>query len=337
MLGDEYILFNPEITSEGHSGGGFSLVVDAVSGLIVKAGARAEVGEWLKSRIAEGGLLIDEINCGALLPGLTEGHNHVMLYSVFETLKAVTMLGCADKEEAKKRLKTTASKLKTPDAAVLAIAFDTSKVYDFSSEDIDEAVGERPALVMDISLHSGIVSSYLMKKISEVAKKMDRPLFGKMTERGEITEEYTLKALEIVESGCTEEEIALGLEKKLFASFAKGVTTMHDLMPTTASLFVAALKLKKRWESEYGFEFPIRMFYLSGFHLDDLKERMPELESEGLIDAGKLAATVGLKLFADGSFGAHTAKVTTPYVDTGADGIYFLDPEQMEREMTNAL
>ncbi len=334
-MGGNLIVFKPEHTT-GAEGERWT-AVSADSGLIEKTGNPREMSEWLAAAAARGDVVAEEHIGGALLPAMTEGHNHTLVYSTFEMLNAASMLGCKDKEDALKRLKSAAARIKEPGRPAFAVALDTSKVPDLTRADIDEALGGAPAFVLDISLHSGIVSSAMAARVSAAAAAFNRPLAGELKDNGFVSEEYTMRALEVVESDQPQEKISAAIERKLASYFEKGVTTAHDLMPATTNQFIAALRLRKKWKEEKPFGFPITKFYLNKFQIMDVLSRIGDLESEGLMSREEMRGLIGIKMFADGAFGAHTAKVATPYADTGGTGMFFTTAEEMRADIKWAL
>jgi len=335
---ESYISFKPEkVIGISGSPDGFQLVVDTKSGTIVKTGEGREVGGWLESEKARKDIEVEEITCGALLPGLTDGHNHTLVYATFELLNAVSMLGCADETEALKRIRTAATRSKDTAKPILAVAFDSSKVRSLTNRDLDEVTDGRSVFMLDVSLHSGIASSRMCAAVEAAAAMYDRPLVGELRENGFLTEEYTMRALEIAEADYPLDSIAAAIERKLNSYFEKGITAVHDLMPATVNQFIGALVLRKRWNAERSFDFPITKFYLNKLQIADVVKRMPDLESEGLLSSGEFVELVGVKMFADGAFGSRTAKVSEPYKDTGTTGMYFQSLEDMGEDVATAM
>ncbi|MFA6448074.1 MAG: amidohydrolase family protein [bacterium] len=333
----EYISFLPDQVAGRETAGDFQAVVSPAEGIIVKAGARAEVGAWLEAEKAKGNIVAEEIERCALLPGFTDAHNHTLVYATFEMLNAASMLGCADKADALKRIKSASARLKDPEKTVFAVAFDSSKIKDLTNNDLDDASGGRSVFMLDVSLHSGIASSVMMDKIAAAAASYDRPLLGELRDNGLTLEEFTMRALEIVEADYPLKKIAAAIERKLQNYFEKGITSVHDMMPATVNQFIAALMLRKRWKTGRACDFPITKFYLNKLQLADVLMRLPILEEHGLIASGEFADLVGIKLFADGAFGSRTAKVSAPYADTGTDGMYFSELEELEEDVVTAM
>jgi hypothetical protein len=224
-----------------------------------------------------------------------------------------------------------------PSKPIFLVGLDTSQVKNLTERDLSQMAPGRPVVVFDASMHGGVVSKEMGKKINVLADSAKEPLAGYLKPDGNFSEEYGLKALAVAESTYSIESIERSIDTQLEKYLNQGITSMHDLLPGTTNEFIAALLSRKKWK-EKNIEFPITRFHLRKEQIQEIGKRLPELERAGLLDQTEFSELVGLKLFADGSFGTHTAKMKEKYHDhvhgnEGGRGIFFDTIDKMNKAM----
>jgi predicted amidohydrolase YtcJ len=310
----------------------YRVVIDPKAGLIVKAGEPGDVDAWLKAEKGEKGKrVVSERLGGALFAGLTDAHEHPIFFSTLDLFGTVYLHGVGDKAEVLRRLRT-AARTTEPTNPVMAVGLDTSKVQNLTMGDLRLAVGERDAAVFDASFHGAVVSRGMAAKIAAVTK--DQPeLAGYLKADGTVTEEHAMVAFQVAESAYSIEQIEKVTTRKLDKYLRQGITSVHDLFVQTTDEFIAGLLARKHWKEERGIEFPITRFHLRKEQIEKIGRRLPELERMGLLSPEEFPTLVNLKLFADGSFGSHTALMSEDYQGGKGRGIEFDRAEYLNQAM----
>lgn len=335
---EEYTVLSPEsIVSEAEVAKETQVVIDQKSGKIVKIGDPRDVRDWLAAEEKEAGRGVGEtIEGGDVIAGLTDAHQHPIMYAVHKLMGAQYVHGFK-KSEVLKKVQESAKLIDDPSKPLFFIGLDTSQVKDLTENDLSQMAPGRDIVVFDASMHGGVVSSEMGKKIQALADSAKEPLAGYLKPDGNFSEEYGLKALAIAESAYSIENMEQSIDMQLEKYLCQGITSMHDLLPGTTNGFIAALLARKKWK-EKNMAFPITRFHLREDQIQEIGRQLPELERAGLLDQEEFSELVGLKLFADGSFGTHTAKMGEPYNDyaqggSGGRGIFFDTIEKMNGAM----
>ncbi|OHA17679.1 MAG: hypothetical protein A2664_03620 [Candidatus Taylorbacteria bacterium RIFCSPHIGHO2_01_FULL_46_22b] len=324
-------VFTPRIAiSGGIAYNDLAVVVDA-TGLIVKSGALQDVGGWVyaQRRDHHAKIVVEQVG-GLLIPGLTDAHTHPALYASLAMMSSVSLYGCTTVAEIINRLRPAPLS-----GSIIATGWNNSVVPSLSGRDLDEAFPDRKVIVYDPSFHGAIVSRPMGADIEELLRS--RPhVAGCLTKDGRATEDCGLAGMEVGESAFSQLELEMAIEALLLKYLKQGITGVHDLCMRTEMQIRAVLSLRNRWQEKYGFEFPITRIYLRPEHITFLVNNLPDLESEGLFTGSDFRRMVGLKLFADGSFGARTAALSQPYLGTGCKGLWFDSPEYVEDSLCQA-
>jgi len=305
-------------------------VVDSENGTIVKAGGTNDVNEWLAAEGKRGKQISRTEEGGDVIAGLTDAHEHPILYGSLELMKAISVAGCTTKEEVIERIRTAAKNIEG-DKPLVAVGMDNSKVRDLLGGDIDYAFEGREVLVMDKSFHGGVVSKPMAAEIERLAQT--RELAGHLKKDGSVTEEYGLTGLEIAQARFSIDQVSEVVEHKLDGYLRQGITAVHDMIISTPLELEAALLLRKKWKDERGIEFPITKFHLRPEMIEHLAENMDELEKLKLISWEETPELIGMKLLADGSFGSYTAKMGEPFLGGKGSGIWFDKIEKINRAL----
>jgi hypothetical protein len=309
------------------------IVVDPEKGRIVKTGDPQDVRLWLEGeagRAKEGTaqpFATEQVEGGAVMAGLTDAHMHPVFYAALTVKEPAYLFGMTKKEEVVAALKRSASNPERQGKSILGIGLDTAQIPDLTASDIKEAVGDRQVLVADLSFHGGVVSSPLASRVE--AATAAKNLSGHLMSNGSISEQHLIEALKVIDAEDSIESVVDATEKNLDGMLKSGITSVHDMLPMTSDHFVASLHLRKKWARERGIEFPIRRYHLDRLQLQEIIDRLPEIERLGLMDRSEFPELVGLKLLADGSFGSHTAMMSEDYTDGKGRGAEYDTVEQM--------
>ena len=304
-------------------------------GLIVGAGSLDELERWGAYKLDE--QFADKV----LMPGLVEGHAHVMEGSLWR----YTYVGYFDRTDPGgkvwpglksidaviERLQEAEEDIKAPDAPLSAwqldpIYFDNRRV---TRADLDKVSTDRPIGVMHASGHIMNVNSKALELAGMLRNGINHPgvpLGSDGLPTGE------LKGPEIMapvgEHVGFDREV-LACDERGLRDFGKlcvraGVTTVTDL---AARLNDEVVDMMLRVTGER--QFPARVMALRFFHglaPKDLIAHACSLRDKST-DRMRLGA---IKVVADGSIQGFSARLRPPgYVNGAPNGLWYVSPEQM--------
>lgn len=341
--------FKPETAYSPEKPGSqnIEIVADPVSGKILKSGDPRDVRQWVegqKSRAELEGLKppgFTEVHGGLLIPGLVDAHAHPFLYSGLELDKPANVSSIETKEELISQLRERA-KTTEKDRFLLAAGLDTTKIKDLTADDLDKVSQEHKVVVYDPSYHGCVVNSRTLAEIerygTEYQEKAKVRLRGLKLPNGHLKEDWVYMTWELIEAEGGVKRLAEVTQKELETSLTRGVTALHDLELGTYNDFVAWLMLRQK----LGERLPVRQVYLQPRTLKYALSQIQDLRERGLVshedEILKLAkaGVLGIKVYSDGSFGAHTALLHEPYEDTGTKGLVFYRMEQLNQALALA-
>jgi predicted amidohydrolase YtcJ len=300
-------------------------VIDTSSGKIAKIGDPRDVKEWLEAQKKERpDLTIAPETGGVALPGLTDAHAH-LLYATLDVIQPGYLFGIESKSALAAGVSEQLRKDEPKDIPQMFLGHNTTAVSDFWKDDLDE-ITNKPIGIWDLSLHGARLNSAMLNLLMAEARqeeKAGRKVSGEIHKNGQVTEGYSILAIQIAEAHCGVEKISESMDKKLESWISQGITDIHDMDVLSWNDFAAVLLSRKKWEEKQGTEFPVRQIFLNRVIAEELLKRQKELEKAGLFNYDRDWQLIGLKLLADGSFGAHTAMLGEPYSDIGGKGIEF--------------
>ena len=318
-----------------------SFVTDSETGKIIKIGNPGDVNQFLDAeKSKDKSLIITPENGGITLPGFTDGHHH-LLYGTLDVIEAGYVFGAESKREI---IESVKEQVKEGDPIIpkAILGHNTAVVPDIFRQDLDEASGERPVCLVDLSFHGARLNTKMLELVLEKAKEMQksgRTFTGSVDKKtGQVTEGWAIFSLEVAESYYGVEKIADGMRNKLNEWISQGITGIHEMHPLSWQDVEATLLTRKNWQEEEKTEFPVRQFFMSPELMSQLRTNLKDLEARGLFDPNRDWKKLGFKLIADGSLGSRTAMVSSPY-DNGTKGSEFHslkdfnDALQMAKEM----
>jgi len=274
-----------------------ALLVDA--GTVVAVGAEDEVRRSAPTgveRVSLGGRLV--------LPGLIDAHLHLGDLTRFR--EGLNLAEVRDSEELATRLRDWATL--HPEGPIIGRGLDVERSLGGRwpvREDLDRAVGDRPAVIVHASGHAAIANSAALdaaglesRPQEETRDRVARDRAGRPT--GVVYEE----AVRWLGSLTGRTDDADGIERTLCHLASLGLTTVASMNLSPEELTVLrSLATEDR--------LPIRVRgYVRLL-------RVREFRTADLAPAGRRGnfAVVGAKGFADGAFGPRTAWLSEPYAD----------------------
>ncbi|NPA47860.1 MAG: amidohydrolase [Thermococci archaeon] len=195
--------------------------------------------------------------------------------------------------------------------------------------DLDEVAPDRPVMLSRVCLHAAVLNTLAM----ELTGLMDSDLPGVVRENGEPTGVVKEEAFEVAREGMkanlTVEDYGRFVLNGAKKAASLGVTSVGFVSVEEKAL-KALMRLRK--------ELPVRVFaYLDPGRRQVQGESMyadfstlDALERLGLgrFSSGRVSV-LGIKVLADGSFGARTAWLSGRYADADTSGYPNVDPETL--------
>lgn len=247
-----------------------------------------------------------DLHGATVLPGFVDAHIHWQRYS--ESLAAVNLFQTTSKAEALQRVIERAAALPAGRWITgLGWAHDAWPDSRFpAAADLDRVVPQHPVFLRGRSGHVGWANS-LALRLADIDSSMRSPDGSAILEdengepSGILLELGAMALVERVIPAPTTEEIADSMALAQMAGWSMGMTGLHDFDDQPA--FAAFQRLRERGQLGLRVLKNINLKYFDS--LLDLGLR------QGFGDAWLRLG--GLKLFADGALGAHTALMIDPY------------------------
>ena len=297
---------------------GDSVLVD--NDLVVAVGERSELEARAKAEY--------HYEDAVILPGLRDSHFHPVGYTA--ALNGTTLGGIVDFAEMREVLGTAAARI-APGDALIATRFDHTAVTERrlpTRADLDRATGAIPTLVHRYCGHVAVVNTAALVAAGIDATTPD-PTGGAIDrDNGVPTGVLRETAIDLV-------------SPHLNAGFKPAPRDVVDAMTLLAGIGLtsigAMLGLGGGPWASFGDEvetlaaaaddLPIRLhLYVIAHSIDDLHEARLRIEH-----AGPRLRWAGVKIFADGSLGGHTAAMDAPFPDApGETGTLRLTPDDLE-------
>lgn len=310
------------------------IVADPISGNIFKSGDPQDVRQWIEAERSRAQTLgqvspkLEEIRGGIMFPGMIDAHTHPFIYAGLEIANPINASGIETKEQLIGELRKKAS-LQEKGTFVVANDLDTTKIRDLTANDLDRVSEDQKVVVYDSSYHGCVVNRRALEEVERFSRKYQDQakvqLQGELNlKTGQLTEDFVYMTWELIEAeGGTERLVEL-TEKEFEESLRRGITGLHDMEIATYNEVVAYLMLRRKW----GEKLPVRQVYLQPRTMKYLESQADDLRARGF-DPEVVKSLFGFKLYADGSFGTHTALMREPYQDTGNKGQGFFTDKQL--------
>ena len=307
------------------TGGG--VVGDAIGvdgGVIVAVGDRSQL-------LTAGATLIDHPG-GYLMPGFRDAHLHAVPYAAL--LAGCSLKNASSIDDLIARLSAHASRV-SDEKPVVATRFDDEHLAERrlpTRDDLDRAVPDRPAVIYRYCGHVAVANSAALAASGIGAAAADPP--GGSIDRG--ADGRPTGVLRETAAGLIAPALARGgaLEP---GALIHGLHRLADLGITSVGAMMGyGEQPSERLEAEIDLwrsvaaDLPVRV---AGITITDDPELLRHA-AESLNSAGERLRWLGVKRFADGSLGGHTASMTTPFSDQETTGTYRLTDadERIARE-----
>lgn len=324
----QLIRFKPDANfSPKKRAGNNEVLADSVSGQIIAAG----VSDWIDSELYEAQVEPTTIEGGLLLPSFTDAHDHLFADAVSRVLKDLNVAGAHDKAELLSMVETAHNqKVLNGDSPFLIVRGWNNTSIPLTRFDIDTIANRIPVAVLDPSNHGGVVNTNVMQLVEESLANTSSQPSGNIDTSGRATEGHLSVIKEIAAASAPDEELVDAIERVLLERISQGTTAVHDMGIRNSHELQILMTARKKWETKYQVPFPVKRTYLYPNLLspDPSEEIRASLELRIISEAD--LSWIGIKLYADGSFGARSAQLSTDYNDDpGNKGLATIDTESM--------
>lgn len=302
--------------------------VDAVAikgGKIIFAGS----GEEAEKKSDPNSRIVD-LGGRTVLPGLIDAHTHLGLSVMLGGDEGdMQIWNCRSKEEVLSNLKNHVKKhpLKLFYSAFFGMA-EALGQEGLKKEEIDKIVKHRPVILMEQECHSAWLNTAALKyiKISEDTEDIAPGYsYCERDENGRLTgciKEMTMLPLLQIAGSVSQKKMRDGMLKIMDYLLERGVTTVYD----AGNYIKEEQTYKILSDLDKQGKLPVR---IEATHIIDLPDKL-----DGAIGEFKRLKSryetknikfKTMKMMLDGTLRAHTAKMITPYCDTGTTGGTLID------------
>jgi predicted amidohydrolase YtcJ len=282
--------------------------------LLVDGGVIAEVFVGGDGEEAPPSARIVDLRGRCLAPGFIDAHTHLMTLALGRL--RCDLSGAASRGEVMKRLAEWCESADAgSDGPIVGVGWDQSSWVDPSlptRDALDKVSGSRPVFARRICGHVGVVNGEFIKLLNGFDRFVD-------AETGLITEDAVFEATRL--SYPSSEAIVPAVGAAMRELHALGVTGIHDVVSghnLDAYIGgVASSRARIRIDA---------MFCVDVESYDAVAARTADLGDEWF-------RPLGVKLFADGSFGGRTAALNSSYSDAQTIGDFLLGEEALARTL----
>jgi predicted amidohydrolase YtcJ len=251
-------------------------------------------------------------------PGFCDSHIHLLWYGM-QLLTQADLVGSASIDELCSRLSNLASHRT---GWIQGHGFDQDKLRERrfpTREELDRVSRDRPLIVSRICGHAVIVNSAALALVTEKERRAGDPDTGLYTENDSSAFYRLIPAL----SEDEQEQAALAA---CAIAMKTGITSVHTLLDTPDQMTAWSRLHQKR-------RLPIRVTGIPPY------DAVEQLHRHGIRTSfgDDTLRFGGCKFFSDGSLGAQTAWLSSPYADKPETrGIRIYDPEDLKRKCADA-
>ena len=250
-----------------------------------------------------------DLDGGVLLPSFCDAHVHLPATGLY-----VAGMDFRGEKSSRAILGAFAERARERDAILYGGNFEDPLDRPLTAPLLDEAVGDRPALLARADMHSCVVSSALLRDLDVAGLDGVDAEGGRPT--GYLREQAAAEAWRWFDASLPREQQRAAIRAALDLAYSKGVTSVHEM-------FVVEWR---GWAS-----LDVFLDAIEGAALDvvlyvatDEVERVKEM---GL-------PRIGGDYFLDGSFGSHTAWLSRPYDSPPPEGspprgVAYRDPGEL--------
>jgi len=254
-----------------------------------------------------------------VLPGFVDCHVHIRSYA--KTLEQPELRDLTSIKQLQKRLRQAATG-KPPNAWITARGFDEEKFKEKrlpTRFDLDEAVSGNPVFITRVDGHLSVANTKALE-IAGITKETQFTQGGaieKDSDTGDPTGVLTENAYDLVQGVIPkpdEKELLRIYEKACRKVVEKGLTAVHFIITDAEDVrILQKLRKQNRLKPRIYLMIPVE-------HLDRLGELVFTEDDKTKVGS--------IKIYTDGSLGAHTAALKKPYMDDKTTKGILIYPQQ---------
>ncbi|MDH5371959.1 MAG: amidohydrolase [Acidimicrobiia bacterium] len=255
--------------------------------------------------------------------GLVDAHFHPLGYTA--ALMRLNLDGAGSIADLKEMVGQAAAEL-APAAALIGTRFDDQSIGRMPTRlDLDEATGGRPAVIYRYCGHVAVANTAALELASITSNTSD-PVGGSIDrdDRGNPTGVLRETAIALVAGPVGSRTGDLSPSEVLAAMqglASLGLTSLGAIIDLSGDLW-CGVGNELDLLTEIAADLPLRMAVLA---ITDVPAKLHEA-ADRLDTAGPMVRFLGVKQFADGSFGGHTAAMHEPYSDKATTGTMRIGP-----------
>jgi len=308
--GDVYVSFRPVRRVEAF------LVMDGRIAMLGSTGEILKAAEVLNAEIID-------LDGGTVLPAFIDSHMH--LDELGEYLNMLDLRGVRSIEELKEKLRRFAEK---KDGWLRGHGWDQELFKERrwpTRHDLDEVVNDRPVMLSRVCLHAAVLNTRALEEtgLSEWdSEDVLRDENGEPT--GIVKEDAFSYAVRKFDEMVTEDEYGKYMLQAAEYALSKGVTTVGFV-----SVGEGALRALSRLDAEGKLRLRVKVYLNPGEDLGVLESLKRLGIRRGF--GGRRLKIGGIKVLADGSLGARTAWLSSPYSDAETRGHPNVTKEWLEQ------
>ena len=287
-----------------------------VNSLAVACGEIIGVGESLENKYL--GAKIVDLNGATVVPGFIDTHLHLKWLALQK--QWINLSNIRDFEELSEKLREA----KTP--WIIGRGFN-EKLFPYEKiptrHELDEAVPDKPVLIVRVCGHVGVANTQLLKKVGI----WDNPKLVEGVEvdaQGKPTGVLKEKALDYVMDKIPKPPLQYYIkymEEVVDELLSRGLTTVASMNTDPLEFYVlqsinTPLKIRVFFDAKY-FQTLFKLMIRGSFGNEKLK-------------------ITGIKIIGDGSFGGRTAALRQNYVGTESKGVLLITSSGLERIVSEA-
>jgi predicted amidohydrolase YtcJ len=258
-----------------------------------------------------------DLDGALLLPSFCDAHVHLATTGLFET--GMDFRGI---ESARQILDAFADRARSETGILFGGNFEDPLDAPLTRAELDRAVGPRSALLARADMHSSVVSSALLRRLDvEKLPGVDRDEDGHPT--GYLREQASAEAWALFDANLPLEQQREAIHAAARRAYSKGVTEVHEMFVT-------------EWRGWESFDTLVETLE------DEPLGVVPYVATDDVARvAGMGLARIGGDYFLDGSFGSHTAWLSSPYSSppppgSGPTGIAYRSDAELLRFFNDA-
>lgn len=278
--------------------------------LAIEHGQVAKIGTDRELRsLVKGQVQVWNLDGATILPGFTDCHTHLVSYGI--ELSGANLRKSTSISEIQDALRRQSKRTRV-DGWVLGYGWDQERLHErrFPNRfDLDAAVPDKPVCVFRVCEHICIANSVALR-LSNITRTTESPAGGVIdyeNETGEPTGVFRENAMSLVHShipGLDDRQLRKAISLAMHRAVSAGLTSIHCIVDEPQYLRVLQTM------SRAG-ELRARIYVLIP---DDWLDSASKIGiSTGFGD--EMLRIQAIKVFTDGSLGARTAALDTPYSD----------------------